>query len=375
MKMKMNLPAIIFFLLCAWCAAQAQTFEVYVCDAGNFNAPPWQILKFDENGENGEVFIDEQLSWPQDIVFLDHNNTVIISNLNTGLITQYNAETGAYTGNFATGIAGPTRMKIGPDGLLYVLQWGGDGKVLRYNLDGSLVDTFTDVGVTNSIGLDWDEDGNLYVSSYNGGYVQQFSSTGASVRRFINSNLSGPTNIWFDDEGNMIVVDYNGGAVEKFDASGNYVEVFIPNIRFAEGVSFFPNGNILIGDGQNASVKMYDKDGNFIEDFIPAGSLGLMTPNAVILRDVSVSPVREAPKQVDFIVPAMGVAFNLADNNGAPDIRFFEIYDVKGQLQAKIPYTGNPAFWNAAAFAEGMYLIVARLKDGAAWRQKVIVRK
>src|SRR5690606_3982688 len=115
-------------------------------------------------------------------------NTVIISNLNTGLITQYNAETGAYTGNFATGIAGPTRMKIGPDGLLYVLQWLGNGRVLRYNLDGGLVDTFTDVGVTNSIGLDWDEDGNLYVSSYNGGYVQQFSSTGASVRRFINSN-------------------------------------------------------------------------------------------------------------------------------------------------------------------------------------------
>ncbi len=373
--MKMNLPAIVFFLLCACCTVQAQTFEVYVCDAGNFNAPPWQILKFDANGENGEVFIDEQLSWPQDIVFLDHNNTVIVSNLNTGRITQYNAETGEYTGNFATGIGGPTRMKIGPDGLLYVLQWLGNGRVLRYNLDGGLVDTFTDVGVTNSIGLDWDKDGNLYVSSYNGGYVQQFSSTGASLGRFINSNLSGPTNIWFDDEGNMIVADYNGGAVKKFDASGNYVEIFIPGIQFAEGVSFFPNGNILIGDGQNSSVKMYDRDGGFIEDFIPAGSLGLLTPNAVILRDVSVSPVRETPEQVDFIAPAMGVEFNIIGTDGAPDIRFFEIYDVKGQLQAKVPYTGNSAFWNATAFAEGMYLIVARLKDGAAWSQKVIVRK
>jgi len=34
-----------------------QTIEVYVSDAGNFSSPPWQILKFDENGDNGEVFI------------------------------------------------------------------------------------------------------------------------------------------------------------------------------------------------------------------------------------------------------------------------------------------------------------------------------
>jgi len=54
---------------------------------------------------------------------------VLISNLNTGRITKYNSSTGEYIGDFATGIAGPTRMKIGADSLLYVLQWSGNGKV------------------------------------------------------------------------------------------------------------------------------------------------------------------------------------------------------------------------------------------------------
>jgi len=48
-----------------------QTTEIYVSDAGNFSSPPWKILKFDENGENPEIFINTNLAWPQDIVFLE----------------------------------------------------------------------------------------------------------------------------------------------------------------------------------------------------------------------------------------------------------------------------------------------------------------
>ena len=98
---------------------------------------------------------------------------MLISNLNTGRITKYNSTTGEFIGDFATGIGGPTRMKIGADSLLYVLQWAGNGKVKRYQLDGTFVDDFTSVGVPQSIGIDWDNDGNLYVSSYGADNVQE----------------------------------------------------------------------------------------------------------------------------------------------------------------------------------------------------------
>ncbi len=261
-----------------------QGLEIYVSDAGNFSNPPWKILKFDENGENPEMFIDTVLAWPQDIVFLEDQQVVLISNLNSGRITKYNSSTGDYIGNFATGIAGPTRMKIGEDSLLYVLQWSGNGKVRRYQLDGTYVGEFTSVGVPQSIGLDWDSNGNLYVSSYSGDNIRKFDPSGNDVGLFVTTNLAGPTNIWFDDNGDLLVSDYDGTAVKKFNSNGVFQSNFATGLSQSEGVDFFSNGNILIGNGATHSVKMFDSNGVYIEDFIPSGSGGLMTPNAVVIR-------------------------------------------------------------------------------------------
>ncbi len=370
--MKNNLLSLAFLLFGTAGFLSAQTFEVYVSDAGNFTTG-FQILKFDGNGENGEVFINEQLAWPQDIVFLDHRNSVIISNLSSKRITEYDAETGEYLGEFAAVEGEPTRMKVGEDGLLYVLQWAVGGTVLRFNLDGNPVDTFTTAGVSRSIGMDWDADGNLYVSSWTGNFVQKFSPTGEDMGRFISSNLNGPTNIWFDEEGNLLVANWTGGEVRKFNSEGNYEGVFIGNIGSVEGVSILPNGDILLGDGADGSINRYDSEGDFIEELVPKGSLGLSTPNAVILREV-VTSVKKAPEPVNFIAPTIGTEFHiLGDKVAASDIEAFEAYDMQGRLQARIPYTGQHIFWNASAHPAGMYTIVARLKDSTAWRQKVVV--
>jgi len=268
-------------------SAYCQSFDIYVSDAGNFSSPPWKILKFDENGNNPEVFINDHVSWPQDIVFLEDKNTVLISNFNTGLITRHNAETGDYINNFASGLSSPTRMKIGADKLLYVLQWTGNGRVKRYELDGTFVDEYTDVGVPQSIGIDWDRAGNLYISSFNGRSVRKFNSNGKDQGIFIDSHLAGPTNIWFESNGDLLVSDYSGTAVKRFDSDGNYLSDFIQGLSQSEGVDFMPNGNILIGNGASRSVKMFDQDGNYIEDIIPSGSGGLQTPNAVVIRDLN----------------------------------------------------------------------------------------
>jgi hypothetical protein len=262
----------------------AQEFEIYVSDARGFATGPWQILKYDENGQNPEVFINSNLGWPQDILFLEGQGVVLISNLNTGLINRHNADTGAFINNFATGLNGPTRMKIGPDGLLYVLQWNNNAPVRRYELDGTFVDNFTSQGVNQAIGLDWDTSGNLYVSSYNGDFVRRFDSNGNDLGFFIETNLVGPTNIWFDDEGNLLVSDYDGGAVRLFDSGGNFQEDLILGLVNPEGVDFYPNGDILIGNGGTSSVRRYDSEGNFVSNVVSSGAGNLLTPNAVVLR-------------------------------------------------------------------------------------------
>jgi sugar lactone lactonase YvrE len=264
--------------------AFGQSKEVYVVDIGPDRGPPWQILKYDENGQNPEVFIDAELNRPQDIVFLESRGIALVSNLFSGRITRYDAETGEYIDDFASGIGQPTRMKIGTDDLLYVLQWAGNGKVWRYDLDGNFVDEFTTVGVSNSIGMDWDSQGNLYVASFDGRNVRMFDSSGNDLGLFVTTGLQGPTNIWFEESGELMVVDWNGQSVKRFNTAGVFQGSIVLGLSEPEGVDFLDNGDFLIGNGGTSSVRQYKADGSLVKDFVTSGLGGLAKPNAVRIR-------------------------------------------------------------------------------------------
>ena len=365
----------LLFVLCFAILAssiKAQETFIYVSDAGNFNNPPWQILKYDINGENPEVFISENLDWPQDIVFLEADNTVIVSNLNSGRITKYNATTGAYIEDFATVSGGPTRMKIGADNLLYVLQWSNtDNKVKRYQLDGIFVDEFTSAGVIQSIGMDWDSFGNLYVSTFGGARVRKFDPSGNDLGFFVTTELSGPTNIWFSDTGDLRVLDWSAGNVESFDADGNYLGVFIANLVQPEGIAIMPNGNILIGNGGTGAIKMFDANGTFIEDLVPSGFGGLMQPNAVVLREVTLSVAENSLNNI-FVTPTYGKIFQL-NNETTKSFKSLKVYDSSGKLAANLsPETDQ--IWDASNLTEGIYYVVGITKNKEV-TQRIIVQK
>ena len=275
--------AFLFVLAWATCLS-AQDYQVYVSDAGNFSQPPWQILKFDQEGKNPEVFIDQHLDWPHDILFLTDSGTVLVSNFNSGRIERFDADTGQYIETFASQLPGPTRMKIGPDGLLYVLSSSANARVKRYQLDGTFVDDFSSISLPGSLGLDWDGQGNLYVSSYDFQLVRRFNVEGIDQGNFVSTHLNGPTNIWFDENGDLLVLDYDAGVVARFDQNGVYQGVFIQNLSQAEGVDFLPGGDILIGNGGTSAVKRFLPDGSYVADFVTSQSGGLMRPNALVVR-------------------------------------------------------------------------------------------
>ena len=53
-------------------AEAAQDIEIYVINAEYFCSLPWQILKFNGNGEISQVLINQQFGWPQGIDY--HGN-------------------------------------------------------------------------------------------------------------------------------------------------------------------------------------------------------------------------------------------------------------------------------------------------------------
>jgi len=263
-------------------ATETLDYDVYVSDVKN------KILRFSGEALASETFITESLNWPQDIVFLEQRNEVLVSSLNTGEIVRYHINTGQLIDKFASGLGGPTRMKIGKDNLLYVLQWSGNGKVLRYKPDGTFVDEFTETGVPESIGLDWDAQGNLYVSSYNkgsGGYVRKFDSQGKDLGNFVSlGSFQAPTNIWFNANGDLLMVDYQSGTIRHFDKGGKFIKNEITGLSKPEGLAVIDDGRFLVGDGGSGTVKMYGPDFRFLKDIIQKGAGGLSQPNAVILR-------------------------------------------------------------------------------------------
>ncbi|MAZ71744.1 MAG: hypothetical protein CMC70_01225 [Flavobacteriaceae bacterium] len=351
-----------------------QDLKIYVSDAETFAPNTGKILQYDIDGSNPITFIDEELSWPQDIVFLADQNAVLISNLNSNKITKYNASTGAYIGDFAIVAGGPTRMKIGTDNLLYVLQWSAtDNKVLRYELDGTLVGEFTSTGVPRSIGMDWDSDGNLYVSSFSQANVTSFDTMGSLIGEFVdNTELSGPTNVFIDSEDNLFVLDWNDGDVEQYDSTGGYTGKFIENLGQVEGVDFLANGNILLGNGTTSEIKQYLSNGMFVENTVPSETGGLEQPNAVILFDRSTLG-NDTPKtqHTILVVPSIGSLFTI-NNTSTSFIKGVSIYDITGRLVTTLEQ--GQTTWNATTVPEGLYFVTLTSNTDTT-TQKIIVKK
>ncbi len=370
MKKTNLLPALI---LAPFLSFSQSDYEIYISDAGNFSNPPWQILKYDQNGENGEVFISENLAWPQDILFLEEQNQVLISNLNSDLINIHDADNGDLIGAFGTEADGPTRMAFGPDGLIYVLQWDGNGTVLRYETDGTYLGEFTQVGVPRSIGLDWDNQGNLYVASYNQSSIRVFDENGNDNGLFISTGLNGPTNIWFNADGELLINNYNTGQVLKFDLSGNFVETVLSGIPWNEGIAEIPNGDYLIGGGQTGVVNQYNPDGTFVQELISSEPLSLLTPNVVVLRNlISVSTIDVHPGENLIIAPIPGDYFKISSEVKS-EIQVIEVLNATGKLVSKHDFLGLE-IWDARDFPEGQYTISILFKDGVSVSRKVIVQ-
>jgi len=345
----------------------------YISDAGNFTNGPYQILKCNEDGSDLKVFIDKDLSWPQDILFLEERNEVLISNLSSNSIDIFNASTGDYISRFASDIQGPTRMKIGKDSLLYVLQWTGVGKVKRYDLNGNFIDDFTKVGVPTSIGMDWDQNGNLYVSSFNGKYIERFNPQGQSMGKFISTGLAGPTNIQFLTNGQLIVLDYSSGNVKLYDADGKFLKNLVSGVVNCEGIHVNADGSFVIGVGQAKSVRWYDAEGKFIKNLFSPGGLQLKNPNAVVFRRDVTSSDDPAPfTEIDFLKKVSEFQFELMESDFSGQINQVQLFDQNGKQIFTQNMQGKKIL-DLSSLSAGIYFANAKT-EGQKYRQKIWIR-
>jgi DNA-binding beta-propeller fold protein YncE len=116
-------------------------------------------------------------------------------------------------------------MAVGPNGLLYAVEWG-NRRVQVFNTSGTPLFLFGSAGIGDGefagpTRIAIDHDGKVYISdsenariqifSANGDYLGQFGSRGSGPGQF-----SYPFGLAFDADGNLLVADWQNHRIQKF---------------------------------------------------------------------------------------------------------------------------------------------------------------
>ena len=365
---------IFFMVFYANLSIAQESFEVYVNSRGTHS-----IKKYDQGGNYLEDFISPGaggLSNPEDILF-HPDGSVLITGLSNQFIKRYNGITGDYIGNFSSGynLAGPSKMSIGPDSLIYVTQWGEtQNKVVRFNLNGAFVDEFTSIGAPKGLGHLWDENKNFYVALFGtggSGTVHKFDSLGNDMGTFINSSvLNGPTSIWRNVLGEWLVEDWLAGKVLRYSAAGDYIDEFTTGMTNPEGIAFLPDGKMLIGDWGEDAVHLVNWDGSLMGYFCSGD--GLLDPNSVKIKAVTSTGLPENTSENINIIPTIGDRFTIELSNFSNNSGSIIVINSGGHVVEELGINSQ-IVWDANDYPDGLYFIIYDSGDVRITRRVMVV--
>jgi sugar lactone lactonase YvrE len=270
-------------------------------------------------------------------------NVLYVSNFNANTITVYDAETGALLGTLLKAgpeLKGINGFDIAADGSFYVA--GEDtNNVVHYSKTGQLLevlDSANTAGVSAPQGVTFGPDGMLYVASLGNGKVVRYDTERKSFKdAFTTVSVSGiakpqPIEPRFDSDGNLTVSTFEGGRIFKFQGPrtealnsgsaarktaakpGTLLLTYKPpsrpsapsgaaalatlNTAYASGTTFAsttllassstaapPKKRVFI-DAVNpktlvGEIQEFLDDGTFVSRFIPNGTGGLVLPGGI----------------------------------------------------------------------------------------------
>jgi len=228
--------------------------------------------------------------------------SLFVSSGDTDSVLFYNATTGAFHNQFASGggLDEPEGIAFGPDGNFYVAS--RTNEILRFNgTTGAFIDVFASGnGMTDPAGIAFGgPDNDLYISSGipdegpGGNQVLRFDGTTGAFKAVLDLNNDGdlddPEGLAFGPDGLLYVNSAENGEVKRYDpATNGFVDTFVEaansgGLLDPTGIVFGPDGDLFVSSPETSEVKRYDgTTGAFEGNFIAAGSGGLEEPEGMV---------------------------------------------------------------------------------------------
>jgi hypothetical protein len=230
------------------------------------------------------------------------NGELLVTSQGLGTINRYNAQTGQLLGTFASGLAAPSDIKVGPDNNLYVANFASNS-ISVFNQSGTLLNTLGGVGApVNPNFLAWDSSNRLYVSSFNDDAVYRYNTGTNAFSVFASGNgINGATGIAFKGTQLLVSSVYpvtpGSGQPTKimaFNADGSFANDFTVFTSYQNPQPTYPpyfeanpsdiypqqDGSFLVallGQGQVAQVS---STGTYLGPYVSGG--GIITPTQIL---------------------------------------------------------------------------------------------
>lgn len=240
-------------------------------------------------GSDGNTTTSNSTSTSPAAVVIGPDGFLYVANWGSDSIDRHDPVTGEFVNAFAFGGDGildqPSRMAFGPNGDLYVTSMGND-RVIRYSgKDGRFLEAFLDAtsGLNRPDGIAFGSDGFLYVANSATGEILKFNATtGVPAGVFVTFGVAGNIDLNFGANGSLFASSTTANVIREFDGvTGNIVADLVTaatgQVTTISGFTRGPDNRIYVADFAGDRVVQYESDGTYLGEYLPA-STGLNQP-------------------------------------------------------------------------------------------------
>jgi hypothetical protein len=302
--------------------------------------------------------VNYQLFGPRGLLCVSNSLLVVNQNVDTpynGEVLAFDVNTGVFTGKLVpssnpSAPYAPRGMILGPNGVLYVADFGGfdgvhPGRIARYNSQGAFLGNVITTGLSvpfYPMALVIGPDGFLYVSGVGNlslgsidGYVFRFQfNAGTQNYQYLNTvvastasnfyapGLHSPEGIVFGPDGKLYVTSFYASftgnlgnsvidrdAILIFNTSGQkvgspiYLYATNEDRVFAQALLFGPRGDLFVPISSNGGLRRYSASSNFQQFMtLPTGGTSPPQPWYLTFRATNPRTLAYEPPRINAMV-------------------------------------------------------------------------